>query len=537
MCQLFLVICCFALLASPLTCHAEVPPATPSLQTPADISFCREIAALAQKYGADRKLPDSVVNDGKPCPRGEAASCLLSVIIKVQEKCAKEGWAAVPQEDMDRIAALHEAMKNELAQFEGYATLRETIEKMLAKSEEPAFEYKVGVNGFLRGEGAGNFRLSDFSYNPGHSEGRFLYRVKPYAYWHPADWLDIHAEGQGFGYAGGGRDFSRYSLYQGFVETRCPTFDWISLKAGRQEFVYGSAFILGADAFMDGQTFDALRLRLKPMENLTVDLLGGWYATPFSGGVSGDLEGGYVTWTFSEGNTAEGYAFRDTGSQDHHAGEYRNSWGMRGTAKIGPVSLEVEPVYQAGRQFNFNSNENQGIDAYGGHADLSVDSTLAGYHNHLFASYAIGSGDSEAPMGISSRKEFSTPSNDSSLFGDMKVIGGFGFDVGDHHASGMQIYTLGWGLDITKELNFSATGRYFHARYTEPDFSRNLGLETDFTLTYTMSDNLSLIAGYDRFFTGGFFRDATGSSSDIHYGYAMLQFDLAHQKPKVVAKR
>jgi len=534
--QLFLAVCCFTLLASPLACYAEDLPITFSPTQVSDQSSCREIAALARKYGADHKLPESVVVDGKPCPRGEAASCLLSVIVKVLEKCEKEGRDAVPQEDLDLIASLHDALKDELDRQEGYASRRETIEKILARPDDPGFHYKVGVNGFLRGEGVGNFRLPDFSYNPGHGEGRFLYRVKPYVYWHPTDWLGIHAEGQGFGYTGGNQEFSRYSLYQGYVETHCPKFEGVSLKGGRQEFVYGSAFVLGSDSFNDGLSFDALSVRIKPMEKLTVDLLAGWYATPFSNGVKGDLEGGYATWTFSEGNTAEAYAFHDTGSADHHGGEYRNSWGMRGTAKFGPVSLEVEPVYQTGRLFNPNNGGDQHIDAYGGHVDLNVDSSLAGYHNHFFASYALGSGDSQAPLGVSSRKEFSVQNNDSSLLGDMQVIGDFGFDVGDHHASGVQIYTLGWGIDITREMNFTATGRYFHASYVEPGFSKNLGVEADFAFTYAMSDNISLIVGYDHFFTGGYFRDATGSGKDIDYGYVMLQFDLSHTKPKLRTK-
>ena len=37
------------------------------------------------------------------------------------------------------------------------------------------------------------------------------------------------------------------------------------------------------------------------------------------------------------------------------------------------------------------------------------------------------------------------------------------------------------------------------------------------------------------FFTGGFFRDATGSTKDIDYGYLMLQFDISKSKPKLKA--
>src|SRR3954449_10945505 len=44
--------------------------------------------------------------------------------------------------------------------------------------DKVAVEYRFGATGFVRGEGSGNFNLSDNSYQPKHSEGRFLYRVK-----------------------------------------------------------------------------------------------------------------------------------------------------------------------------------------------------------------------------------------------------------------------------------------------------------------------------------------------------------------------
>lgn len=497
---------------------------------------CKQIAELAKQYDANKKLPETLEVNHRTISKAELAKYLLSVMEKMVEKCDLEGKHAVNKEDLERVALLHDALKDELAKYEGYQTQREAIETMLAKPDTPVFEYKLGLNGFLRGEGAGNFHLPDFSYTPRHSEGRFVYRVKPYAYWHPTDYLDFHVEGQGFGYIGERQEFSRYSLYQAFAEARIPGSELLTLKVGRQEFVYGSTFILGNDSFNDGLTFDALRLRIKPVEKLEIDLLGGWYAQPFANGVKGNLVGSYATWTFSEGNTLEAYGFRDIGSEDHHKGEHRDTWGVRGTAKLGPIALEIEPVYQTGRLYGADGR-NEDIKAYGGHADVSVDGTAAGYHNRLFLSYAIGSGAGDTVTGISSRKEFSTPNNDSSLFGDMQVIGGFGTDLGDHHASGLHIFTLGWGVDFTKELNFSATGRYFLANHVEENFSRNIGLETDFALTYALNDNLSIIAGYDHFFTGRFFRDAARDRSDIHYGYMMLQFDISHMKPKLAAKK
>lgn len=399
--------------------------------------------------------------------------------------------------------------------------------------KETPFEYKIGVNGFLRGEGGGNLNLEEVSATPGHGQGRFLYRVRPFADWHPVDYLDMHVEGQGYGYSGTNQESNRFSLYQGFVEARLPGSDRLSLKGGRQEFVYGSAFMLGADSFYNGLSFDAGRLRLQPLSALTIDLLGGRYATPFSDSVRGNLTGAYATYAVSEGNAVEAYMFRDAGSDEHHSGEHLDIWGLRGTAKLGPLSMEFEPVFESGRTFNPVSGNNDSITAYGGHIDLCGETTLSGRRTTLFLSYAMGSGDGNAANGKGNRKEFRNPNNDTSLVGDMGVIGDLsGVDVNDHHASGLHIYTLGGGIDISKEFNFSATGHYFLADSVEAGFSRAIGLETDFTLTYALSDNLSVILGYDRLFTGQFFRNASGSGDDIHYGYAMLQFNLEKSRPR-----
>lgn len=421
----------------------------------------------------------------------------------------------------------------------GPHTIQESVQEVIARPEEelPPFEYRLGVAGFTRGEGVGNFRLPDFSTTPGHGEGRLLYRVKPYLYWHPTEWLDLHAEGQGYGFRGGNQESGKVSLYQGFAELRCTKFEGNSLTVGRQELVYGSAFMLGSNSFYQGLTYDALRLRLQPAKPFTVDFFGGWYAAPGSDGTEGGLAGGYATWTIAEGTALEFYGFRDTGSAERNAGEHRNSFGLRATAKLGPALLEVEPVWQSGRLFN-GVDANESISAWGGHADLAVDVEVGGLTNHFFAGAAYGSGSRAAANGDSARKEFQNQGTDTSLTGDMNVVGDFsGLDVGEFHASGLQVYTLGWGIDLTKKLNFTATGRYFLANHAPDGMSRRLGLESDFTLTWTLCDNLSVLVGYDRFFTAAFFRDASGSGRDIHYGYAMLQFDLAHQKAKQTAKK
>jgi Alginate export len=519
------------LIAAAILFAVLAPLAAPAAEegAPLDIRSCRSLAELAKKYGAEKRLPDSVVVEGKPCPKSELARCLLSVMEKVCDKCDKEGCAALSAEDRENIARLHDALKDELSSNEDYVQRREAIERMLAKPEaERPFAVKAGVNGFLRGEGAGNFRLPVFSYDPGHAECRFVYSVKPYVYWRPADYLDIHLQGQGYGYSGSTQETGRFNLYQGFVEAKLPDGDLLALKAGRQEFSYGSGFILSPNVFFSGLAFDAARLRVKPASALTIDFLGGFYSAGFNNGLKGDMEGAYAAFSPSEAVAVEAYFFRDTGSPVYHAGEHRDIWGLRGTAKLGPVSLEFEPVYQSGKVFSPGALTLDNVGAYGGHVDLTYETDLAGFHNKFIASCATGSGSRAAAAGTDLGREFRNPNNYTYLVGDMTVVADLsGINVGERHASGIQAYNLVWGVDLGKDISFSATGHYFLANSTTENLSRRLGVETDFTLIYTIDKDLSLTVGYDRFFTGGFFRGALGATGDIDYGYAMINFDFS----------
>jgi hypothetical protein len=497
---------------------------------------CRDLDALEKKYGTNSDKSSSAASGVRSYSRSDLAARVIAVIEDVLEKCEAGGRDAVPGEDLEKLDRLHRQLKEPLTELEGYQTRRESIERLLSPPDEPAVELKYGMKGFLRGEGAGNFRLPELGYNPGHAEGRFLYRVLPYVYWHPAEFLDIHLEGQGYGYSGGSQYLGKYSLYQGFVEGKLPGRDILSLKVGRQEFVYGSAFILGSNSWFQGLTFDAARLRLKPLPALTLDLLGGWYATPWSEGLKGNLVGGYASYDFGDGSVLEAYGFNDTGSEDHHRGEYLNIWGLRATAAFGPLLVEIEPVFESGRTLNGLTGGNDRINAWGGHAEATLEVELFGKKNSFFAGYAYGSGDKDAASGISSRREFRNPTTDTSLTGDMSLIGDLsGVDAGDQHASGLQIFNLGWGIDLTEDLNFSTAFRYFYANAVADGVSRRIGLETDFTLSYAVNDSLSLLVGYDHFFTGKFFRDATGRDHDMNYGYLLLEFDLSREVPRTRA--
>ncbi len=384
---------------------------------------------------------------------------------------------------------------------------------------------KLGLDSLARAEAATDFSLGGFSFTPGNDEGRILFRLRPSVTVSPSENLAARVEGQWYAFYDD-RDSSEFTLYQGFVEGTVPGVKKLSVKAGRQELVYGSTFLLGADTFYDGLTFDAVRLSLKPMDKFSIDLFGGRYVKRNSGGIEGKLYGIYAIYASTEALSVDLYGLRDTGGAGvtHVGGDHEVTYsvGTRLNGKAGKhVAYELEPVYQFGRKNKDGSSHND-IRAYGGHADITIDPPLGRYPGKIFLSYAYGSGDGNPGEGKFT--EFHNPNNDTALIGDMNVIGDLGgFAAGTATASGLQVFTAGGGVDFSEKLNLSLDGHYFRAIKVPAGFSGEIGIETNLILTYKLDDRISVLLSGNRFFTGDFFKDAAGSGKDINYVYAQLQ--------------
>jgi hypothetical protein len=276
-----------------------------------------------------------------------------------------------------------------------------------------------------------------------------------------------------------------------------------------------------------GLDFDAAKAVLHPADHLAIDLFGGRYVKKWAGGIEGNLYGVFATYTPKEALSVDLYGFRDTGGagETHVGGEHELTYSV-GTRLSGnlagkKVAFEVEPVYQFGRKNRDGVSHNH-ISAYGGHADLTLDPSLGRYPGKVFLAYAYGSGDGDPEEGKFT--EFHNPNNDSPLIGDMNVIGELsGIVVGDSAASGLHVFTAGGGVDLTEKMNLSLDGHYFRAGKVPGGFSKEIGIETNLIFTYKLNDRISLLASANRFFTGGFFKDAAGSGKDIDYVYAQLQ--------------
>ena len=394
------------------------------------------------------------------------------------------------------------------------------------EADPPAFgPVKLGLDVLARGEAIDNFSLESFSFTPGDDDARVLFRVRPSVTVSPSEFFRVRIEGQWYA-SYDDADSSLFTLYQGYVDGSLPPARRISVRAGRQELSYGSNFLLGADTFFNGLTFDAVKLTLKPVDGFSVDLLGGRYAKQVSDGIEGTLYGAYGTYAVGENLTLDLFGLRDTGDEGlvHVGGDHERTWsvGTRVAGRIGKkIAFEVEPVYQFGRKDRDGSSHDH-IRAFGGHVDLTVDPALGRFPGQLFLSYAFGSGDDDPESGTF--REFHNPNNDTALIGDISVIGDLsGLTVGDASASGLHVVTAGVGIDVTEKVNLSLDGHWFRADKVPAGVSKDVGVEANLILTYSFSDSLSALASVNRFFTGDFFQEAAGSGKDIDYAYLMVQ--------------
>ncbi len=384
---------------------------------------------------------------------------------------------------------------------------------------------RLGLDALLRGEAATNFNFTDFTFTSGNRDQRLLLRLRPALTYAPTDYLSARVEGQWYRH-NGDTESDKVSLYQGFVEGTLPG-GRASLKVGRQELVYGSTFMLGSDTFYDGLSFDAAKLSLKPVKPISVDLFAGKYTRDNSGGITGELYGIYGVYTVGDDLSVDLYGLLDTGGLGViHEGKDERTWsvGARLAGKLGKrAAFEVEPVYQFGSHVEPTSHRD--ISAFGGHADLTVDPDLGRYHGKALVSYAFGSGGTDG----GTFREFHNPNNDTSLIGDISVIGDLsGVSATDPagntvHASGLHLFTAGGGVDVTERVNVSLDGHYYRAVQAPAGISKDVGFETNFIVTCKLTEQVSILASANRFFSGRFFRDVTGSGKDVNYGYLQMQ--------------
>ncbi len=59
-----------------------------------------------------------------------------------------------------------------------------------------------------------------------------------------------------------------------------------------------------------------------------------------------------------------------------------------------------------------------------------------------------------------------------------------------------------------------------------PGFRHDVGTEFDLVISYKLSKAISFIVGLEKFYTGQFFEEASGTKRNIEYGYIQAQVEF-----------
>jgi Alginate export len=403
-----------------------------------------------------------------------------------------------------------------------------------AGTAEDRWKLDAGGQVRLRGDFARNQNFTDFAFTPGEREAQFLQRTRIHgSVENPALGLKGFAQGQWYGRWGGIDNRSEIDLYQGFIEWNHLLSSPLSLKAGRQDFSYGSTFFLGPNDFYNGLSWDGLQVNIRPNDAFQADILGVKMSKLNSGDPSLYLTGVYSTYQVNQGTVVDGYFFYHKGGFPflHREFEIEDSgqkWftlGIRLAGKVGGFDYELEPQVQWGRVKNPMRDEKDEIRAYGGHVDLGYTFPIP-WEPRVFAAYAYGSGDSD-PFDGKYREYHGNVFNDNYLVGDMSVIADLsGVTVNGIHASGIQAWVAGISVNPLSNFNLNLDIHFFRASKVPQGLSRDLGTEVNLFAAYKLGKRISFLAGLNKFFTGRFFEQASGSGKNINYGYIQGQVEF-----------
>lgn len=376
--------------------------------------------------------------------------------------------------------------------------------------DPPPDRLQLALAASLRLEGTRRVTLEEVA--PMHEEGenRLLYRLRPLLGVQPSGEWEFLVQPQLYGVQGSD-PYAFGSLYQAGVLWSGET---LQVRAGRQELVFGSAFLLGADTFYDGLSYDAVRATFSAPRSVTIDLFGGLYVPRNSGGVEGSLGGAYVACEGRSNLRLEVYGVVDRGAAEGEEVDTL-SLGSRVVVPLrGGVQLELEPTVQRG-EYAPAGESVRTVQAWGGHVDLIVP--LGRWQ--LGASLAAGSSEGDPDDGR--WEEFRHPSHDTSQIGDLGLVGDLGgFTVGNARASGLRTVTVSAAAPLGRtsvacDLHLIRAGRVYGAP------SRDVGAELDAAVGIPLAEQVALTLALSHFRGGEFFA-AGDSPPGFTHAYAGL---------------
>lgn len=327
-------------------------------------------------------------------------------------------------------------------------------------------------------------------------------------------------------------------LRQLFLELKSP---WkeapLLLKAGRQVLSYGDERLVGGFDWSNvARVFDALKLVYTPHPWIQLDLFASravrvekdrFDSTPHSDnfyGIYASVKPFYDhvldTFLFIRHNRDTSLPGEKAGARD---GLKEYTFGNRLKGKKRGFDYGTEYAIQLG------SRAHDDIQAWAFHQDLGYTFAKAPWTPRIYGEYNHASGDRDPSNGKFQTFDNLFPTNHNKYgyidFVSLKNINDFmvGAGVKPHARLTLSSDFHWFVLDAKESAWFNAGGAVFRA--ANANASPHLGNELDLLATYKLTEHLSVLGGYSRFFAGPFAED-TGAHDDAHFFYLQTLFNF-----------
>jgi hypothetical protein len=431
------------------------------------------------------------------------------------------------------------------------------INKLLRKQSSAASAWDIGLQFRFRSEAkeAGSFPNRDFAQDLDHSNDYFLFRTKVHLGWTPAKWITAYIEGRDAHDLSDSRavpESDRFDLYQAYIRLGDPEKFPLSLKAGRQELIYGDQRHVGNGDWSNlGRSFDSIKLHFQNSD-FWLDAFTGRPVLTQDGRFNN--ANNYDWFSGLYGSTRRILPWQDTDIfiLARNVGLRSASMGGCGPRDIYTIGTRWKSLPDRLRNwdYSFEAAGQFGSIVQNGirrdHRAYALNVSAGHAWNNVFgaprlgAGYDFGSGDSNPADSRNETFEMLFGTNHK-FYGNMDLMGLRNMHIPKIEGSikpaknvAVSAEWLGFWLVNTADYLYPESGsersQNGYGRY--PAYSSHVGQELDVLLDWRPVTWGKLRAGYGRFYVGDYIRrsinsvPANGRAAGANWFYMQVSMDF-----------
>jgi hypothetical protein len=431
------------------------------------------------------------------------------------------------------------------------------VNDCLRKESAAASKWDIGGQIRLQYEAkdAGSFPNQDFARDLDHSNDYFMFRTKVHAGWTPIKWFTAYVEGRDAHIVSDVRaapENDSFDLHQAYFRIGDPKRFPLSLKAGRQELIYGDQRYIGNSDWSNfGRSFDSMKLRYEN-DFFGLDAFAGRLVLAQNGGFNNANHSDWFSGLYASTRRLASWQETDLFFLASNVGGRSPAEGGQKPRDVYTVGTRWKslPSKLRGWDYSFEAAGQFGSIPQNGrrlnHRAYAVNATVGHSWKGVFGSprlgggYDFGSGDNNPSDHQNGTYQLLFGTNHR-FYGNMDLMGLRNMHIPKIEASfkpakkvTVSAEWLGFWLANTADFFYpeSGSGRSQNGYGRNPNYSAHAGQEIDLLVDWRAAAWGQIRAGYGHFFIGDYVRrsinsiPANGGAEGADWVYTQFSFNF-----------